>query len=254
VDLPQAERFEAVAGSGVRATVDGHDVLVGRPAFLADAGVDVSALDAFLARADADGATPLFVAVDGAARGALAARDVERADAAEAIAGFRRLGLEPVLLSGDRRAAAEAVANRLGIERVHAEVRPLEKAETVAALRADHVTAMVGDGVNDAPALAEADVGVAVGGATDVATATAGIAIVRDDLRLVPEAFHLSRLTLRTIRQNLFWAFFYNVLGIPLAALGYLHPMVAAAAMALSSVSVVSNSLRLRTKEPWQSA
>lgn len=252
--LPQPEHFEAAVGSGVQARVGDHDVRVGRPAYVAEAGVDVSGLEAFLAEADASGATPLFVAIDGRAAGALSARDVERADAAAAIEGLRRLDLEPVLLSGDRRAAAQAVARRLGIERVEAEVRPIEKAEVIAALRRDRVTAMVGDGVNDAPALAEADVGVAVGGATDVATATADIALVRDDLRLVPEAFHLCRLTLRTIRQNLFWAFFYNALGIPLAALGFLHPMVAAAAMAMSSVSVVSNSLRLKTKEPWLEA
>jgi len=253
LDVPDAEAFEAVAGHGVRARVEDHALRVGSPAFLEAEGLAPDALAPFLDACDEAGATPLLVAADGVLRGALAARDVERADAAEAVAGLKRLGLAPVLLSGDRRAAAEAVARRLGLDDVKAEVRPLEKAEAVAAIRADRggVVAMVGDGVNDAPALAEADVGISVGAATDVATAAAGIAVVRDDLRLVPEALDLSRLTLGTIRQNLFWAFVYNTLGIPLAALGFLHPMVAAAAMALSSVSVVTNSLRLKTKRPW---
>jgi Cu+-exporting ATPase len=187
------------------------------------------------------------VAVDGAAAGLLVARDAERPTARAAVERLGALGVEVVMLSGDRRAAAEASAGRLGIRVVLSEIPPLGKAAAVERLRqGGRVVAMVGDGVNDAPALAAADVGISVGGATDVATAAAGIAIVRDDLALVPEALALARATMRTIRQNLFFAFVYNVLGIPLAAFGLLDPMIAAAAMALSSVSVVTNSLRLR--------
>jgi Cu+-exporting ATPase len=242
-----AEAFTAVPGRGARARVGGRDVLVGNAALLAESGVDAAPLAAFLARADRDGATALLVAVDGRAAGGLLARDEERESAAPAVEALRAMGVDVALLTGDRRAAAEATARRLSIPRVLAEVHPLAKAAEVRRLRADGaVVAMVGDGVNDAPALAEADVGIAAGGAAAVSTATAGIALVRDDLRLVPEAFHLSRRTLRAIRQNLFWAFAYNALGIPLAAFGRLDPMIAAAAMALSSVSVVANSLRLR--------
>jgi Cu+-exporting ATPase len=248
VDVPVATSFSSEAGGGARARVAMRDVLVGNAAFLDAAGVDVSSLAAFLAAADAEGATPLLVAVDGRAVGGLAARDVTKPEAASVVKALHGMSVEVALLSGDRQAAAMAVGRELRIDRVLAEVPPLEKAREIGRLKGNGaVVAMVGDGVNDAPALAEADVGLSVGGATDVATATAGIALVRDDLRLVPEALGLCRRTLRTIRQNLFWAFIYNSLGIPLAAAGKLHPMLAAAAMALSSVSVLLNSLRLRT-------
>ncbi len=254
--VPAAEDFEAAPGRGASAHVDGARVLVGSPGYLEEEGIDTTPVLAALARLDEEGATALVVARAGGVVGLLGARDEARAEAAQTVRRLGLLDIEPVVLSGDRRAAVEAVARTLGIETVRAEVPPLGKAEAVAALRREGagVVAMVGDGVNDAPALAEADVGIAVGGATDVATATAGIALVRDDLRLVPEALHVGRATLTTIRQNLFWAFAYNTLGIPLAAAGLLHPMVAAAAMALSSVSVVSNSLRLRTKAAWPEA
>ncbi len=177
------------------------------------------------------------------AAGWLAVRDETRLEAREALAMLHATGLRTLLLTGDREAAARALARTLGIDEVAAEQTPLAKASFVGAL--EHA-AMVGDGINDAPALAQATVGIAMGGAADVATASAGVALVRTDLRRVPEALALCRLTLRVIHQNLFWAFAYNTLAIPVAALGYLHPMIAAGAMALSSVSVVSNSLRLR--------
>jgi Cu+-exporting ATPase len=222
-------------------------VLVGNPRFLEERRIDLSAARAALARADGEGATPLLVAVDSRVVGLIAARDRERPGAREAVAALRSAGFEVVLISGDRRAAAEATARRLGIETALSEVPPIEKAAAVRRLSAgDRVVAMVGDGVNDAPALAEASVGIAVRGATDVATAAAGIALARDEVARVPEALSIARRTLRTIRQNLFLAFVYNTLAIPVAAAGLLDPMIAAAAMSLSSVSVVGNSLRLR--------
>ena len=250
--VPTAEAFDTVPGRGACAVVEGARVLVGSPAYLEAEGVDTALLAPSLERFDREGITALLVAREGRPIGLLGARDEARPEAAEAVQRLSRMGIDAALLSGDRRPAVEAIARTLGITEVRAEVVPLAKAEAVASLRrGEDVVAMVGDGVNDAPALAEADVGIAVGGATDVATATAGVALLRDDVRLVPEALHVGRATLRTIRQNLFWAFAYNTLGIPLAAAGLLHPMLAAAAMALSSVSVVTNSLRLRRKAAW---
>jgi len=244
VDVPPAREFVMQAGAGAAARVGARMVHIGNRAWFAANEIDAEPLAQALAAADADGATALLVAVGGKAAGLIAVRDELRPEARDAVARLRADGLTVGVLSGDRRAAVEAIAKRVGADEAIAEVDPLEKARRVAQLGA---VAMVGDGINDAPALAEADVGIAVGGATDVATATAGIALVRADLRRVPEALRLCRRTLHTIRQNLFWAFAYNTLGIPIAALGYLHPMIAAGAMALSSVSVVTNSLRLRT-------
>ncbi len=244
LEIPPAADFEATPGRGARAQVGGKLVHVGNAAFLDEAGIRADSLAFAVEAAQAGQSTALLVAIDGEAAGVIAARDALREEASEALQALHEAGVRSVLLSGDHRRVAEGVARELGIDEVVAEQSPLDKAGYVAAL--DHV-AMVGDGVNDAPALAEADVGIAVQGATDVAAATAGMALVRSDLRRVPEALALCRRTLRTIRQNLFWAFAYNTLAIPVAALGFLHPMIAAAAMALSSVSVVSNSLRLRT-------
>ncbi len=244
LDLQAPAAFQAEPGRGAAARVVGRLVRVGNEAFLHDADIDVTPLLAWRDEADAAGATSVLVSVGDEPAGVIAVRDELRPEAAEAVAALRAEGFRTVLLTGDRRAAAEAIAREAGIDEVAAETSPLEKASFVAGI--EHV-AMVGDGINDAPALAEADVGIAMGGAADVATATAGMALVRGDLRRVPEALALCRLTLRTIRQNLFWAFAYNTLAIPVAALGFLHPMVAAGAMALSSVSVVTNSLRLRS-------
>ena len=222
-------------------------VLIGRPAWLRDAGVVTDDLDAAFTGAEADGATAVMVAWDGVARGVLVLRDPLAATSAQAVAELRDLDLDAVLLTGDNAGAARHAADAAGITEVMAEVLPADKVEAVRALQErGRVVAMVGDGVNDAAALAQADLGLAMGTGTDVAMQAADITLVRGDLRAAAQAIRLSRRTLRVIKQNLFWAFAYNVAAIPLAALGLLNPMIAGAAMAFSSVLVVTNSLRLR--------
>jgi Cu+-exporting ATPase len=254
VAVPAATGFLARAGHGVEATVEGRRVLLGNARLLTEAGVEVGSVAARLEALAAEGKTPVLVAADGALLGLVAVADPVKPEAAEAIGLLKGLGLRVVMVTGDHRKTAEAVARQVGVEEVFAEVLPAGKAARVAALQADgRVVGMVGDGINDAPALAQADVGVATGTGTDVAMAAADVTLLRGDLRGVATAVRLSRATLRTIRQNLFWAFVYNVVGIPLAAgvfypvTGWLlSPVVASAAMSLSSVSVVGNSLRLR--------
>jgi Cu+-exporting ATPase len=249
----EPESFESVPGQGVHAVVEGHDIWVGNRAVAVAHGFDDLG-DGLLAHHENAGKTPLIATMDGKPLAILALADVPRSAAAEAIRDLRGMGLRTLLISGDTRRAAEAVARTLGIDEVRAEVRPEGKAAIVAELqRAGHKVAMVGDGVNDAPALAQADLGIAIGSGTDVAIASAGIILVGGDPRGVPRALRLSRKTVGTIRTNLFWAFFYNVALIPLAAgalfplLGILlSPIFAAGAMAISSVTVVTNSLRLR--------
>ncbi len=252
--LPEATAFEATAGGGIRATVDGIAVLVGRPGFLEAAGIDVTALQGNADALAADGKTPVFVSLDGGAVAVIAIADTLKAGSAEAVAELHRLGLEVVMLTGDNRRTAEAIARAVGIHRVLADVRPDGKADAIKELQASGKSlAMVGDGVNDAPALASADVGVAMGTGSDVAMESAGVTLMSGDLRGLVTALALSRATMRNIRQNLFWAFAYNVVLIPVA-MGVLYPfsgilldpILAAAAMALSSVTVVSNALRLR--------
>ena len=246
--------FEAVPGRGVRGIVDGRLVLVGNVALLGENGVDSSPLQAGLAQAAERAQTPVLVAVDGRAVGLIAIADPVRATSHDAVRRLQALGLEVVMLTGDDQRTADAVAREVGIERVVAQVLPSAKLAVVEGLKREgKVVAMVGDGINDAPALAAADVGIAIGTGTDVAIEAADIALMRPDLHGVAEAIELARATMRTIRQNLFWAFAYNTIGIPVAA-GVLFPAfgilltptMGAAAMALSSVSVVTNSLRLR--------
>jgi Cu+-exporting ATPase len=249
--LPVVEDFANVPGLGVQGVVDGHAVIVGRPQLLADWSQHLprtlaEALDA----AEAQGHTAVAVGWDGRARGVLVVADTVKETSAEAVRRLRALGLSPVLLTGDNQRSAESVAREVGLDpatEVIAEVLPADKVDVVRRLQGEgRVVAMVGDGVNDAAALAQADLGLAMGTGSDVAIEASDLTLVRGDLLLVPEAIRLSRRTLRTIRGNLFWAFAYNVAGLPLAAAGLLNPMLAGAAMALSSVFVVTNSLRLK--------
>ncbi|MFE9504644.1 heavy metal translocating P-type ATPase [Streptomyces anthocyanicus] len=247
--LPLPENFENVAGLGVQGVVDGHAVLVGREKLLTQWVIELPReLAEAKAAAEADGHTAVAVAWDGEARGVVTVADTVKETSAEAIAGLRQLGLKPVLLTGDNQLVATSVARAVGIDEVIAEVLPQDKVDVVKRLQSEGRTvAMVGDGVNDAAALATADLGLAMGTGTDAAIEAGDLTLVRGDLRVAADAIRLSRKTLATIKGNLFWAFGYNVAALPLAAAGMLNPMIAGAAMAFSSVFVVTNSLRLRS-------
>ena len=254
VEPIRPDEFEAVPGKGILATVGGRAVVLGNPAFLKERGLDAPAFENRAEALSADGKTSMVLAVDGAPAGVIALADTIKENSREAVERLRGMGMEVFMITGDNRRTASAIAAQAGIDSVIAEVLPQDKADEVARLQGEgKVVAMVGDGINDAPALARADLGIALGAGTDIAIEASDITLVRDDLTAVVDAIDLSRRTFRTIRQNLFWAFFYNTLGIPVAA-GVLYPawgillnpMFAAAAMAFSSVSVVANSLRLR--------
>ena len=251
--LPPVEAATAEAGLGITGIVDGHVVAVGRADWLRDAvalTLPPSLADA-VSRLTADGLTSVGVAWDGELRGVIAVADTVRPTSAEAIRNLIAMGLTPILLTGDNDVVARSVAATVGITEVHSEVLPKEKAALIARLQASgRVVAMVGDGVNDSIALATADIGIAMGTGADVAKEASDLTVIRGDLMAVVDALRLARRTLGTIKGNLFWAFAYNVAAIPLAALGFLSPLVAGAAMALSSVFVVSNSLRLRSFRP----
>ena len=260
--LREVADFTAVAGGGVTATAEGVAVCAGNAGYMAAVSVDVSAVEQQAEALAADGKTPLYIAAGGRLLGVIAVADVVKPDSTAAIAALRRGGCQVVLLTGDNRRTAEAIARQVGVDRVIAQVLPQDKAKCVADLQKEgRKVAMVGDGINDAPALVTADVGLAIGAGTDVAIESADIVLMRSSLMDIVDAMELSRATLRNIRQNLFWAFFYNTVGIPVAA-GVLYPafgitlnpMIAAAAMSLSSVCVVSNALRLRGWKGRQAA
>ncbi|MFN6548282.1 heavy metal translocating P-type ATPase [Mycolicibacterium nivoides] len=247
-ELPPVEDFANVAGLGVQGVVDGHALVVGRRQLLADWSQSLPPeLDTAMREAQALGRTAIAVGWDGQARAVLVVADAVKPTSKEAIEQLRALGLDPIMLTGDNEAAAQAIAEQVGVQEIYAEVLPQDKVDVIKRLQDEgRVVAMVGDGVNDAAALAQADLGLAMGTGTDVAIEASDLTLVRGDLRAAADAIRLSRRTLATIKGNLFWAFAYNVAALPLAAAGLLNPMLAGAAMAFSSVFVVSNSLRLR--------
>lgn len=247
VGLPDAELFEAIPGFGIQAFVQGREVLIGTRRLLSRFGIDHSKAIDILERLESGGKTAMLVALDRHYAGIVAVADTVKDSSLEAIARLQAMGLDVIMVTGDNRRTAEAIADQVGIRRVLAEILPEGKSDVVRNLQGEgRKVAMVGDGMNDAPALAVADIGMALGTGTDVAMETAGVTLLRGDLRSIPDAIEMSRKTMRNIRQNLFWALAYNALGIPVAAAGLLAPWVAGAAMALSSVSVVLNALRLQ--------
>jgi P-type Cu+ transporter len=251
--IPEPSQFETIPGRGVRAVVEGKNILLGTRKLLEENGIDAAGAASVLERLESEGKTAMLMTIDGRVEAAFAVADTLKEHSADAVEELRSMGVDVYMITGDNKRTADAIAKQVGIEYVLAEVLPEHKAEEVEKLKkSGKVVAMVGDGINDAPALATADLGMAVGTGTDVAMEAADITLMRGDLRTIAAAVRLSRRTMRKIRQNLFWAFFYNTIGIPFAAFGFLNPMIAGAAMAFSSVSVVTNSLSLKRFKPMQ--
>jgi len=260
LDLLRVDRFEAIPGHGIEASVEGMDVLIGNMKLMDGRGIALGEMEEQSERLAVEGKTPMFIAADNGIMGVIAVADVVKESSVKAVKKLQSMGIEVIMITGDNRNTAGAIARQVGISRVLAEVLPQDKANVVKKLQSEgKKVAMVGDGINDAPALVQADIGIAIGSGTDVAMESADIVLMRSDLMDVPTAVHLSRSTIRTIRQNLFWAFGYNAAGIPIAA-GILRffggpllsPMFAAAAMSLSSVSVLTNALRLKRFKPYK--
>jgi Cu+-exporting ATPase len=247
VELLPSDRFEAVPGHGIQAEIEGKSVLIGTIKLMREHGISVEGLEKDKEHLEEEGKTVMLVAVDGQLAGLIAVADTVKETSAQAIRQLKDLGIEVWMVTGDNERTAKAIAAQVGIDHIRAEVLPEDKAKVVKRLQDEGKTvAMVGDGINDAPALAAADIGMAVGTGTDVAIEAADVTLMGGDLRTIPAAIRLSRFTMRNIKQNLFWAFFYNSIGIPVAAAGLLAPWIAGAAMAFSSVTVVSNALRLK--------
>ncbi|HEX2868583.1 MAG TPA: heavy metal translocating P-type ATPase [Ignavibacteriales bacterium] len=247
IRLESPESFQSVPGHGISAILEGHAVLIGNEKLMRNYSLKPEKFTSEFERLSSEGKTTVFAAIDGSLKGLLAIEDPIKATSKEAIKSLKAMNIKVVMLTGDNRRTAEAIAKRVGVDEFLAEILPEDKAREVQKYQKEgSITAMVGDGVNDAPALAQSDVGIAMGSGTDVAIETSDITLLKSDLEGVVNSIRLSKRTIRTIKQNLFWAFIYNVLGIPLAALGMLNPMFAALAMSFSSVSVVTNSLRLR--------
>lgn len=249
--IPDAKQFGAIPGKGVRAVVEGREIYIGTRKLMHEISVDTKPAEAVIAGLEDEGKTVMLMAADGRLEAVIAVADTLKENSKEAIGALKEMGIEVYMITGDNMRTADAIARQAGIANVLAEVLPEHKAEEVRKLKKQgKKVAMVGDGINDAPALATADIGIAMGTGTDVAIEAADITLLRGDLMLIPAAIRLSRRTMRKIRQNLFWAFFYNTIGIPFAAFGLLNPMIAGGAMAFSSVSVVSNSLSLKRFDP----
>ncbi|MDP4195611.1 MAG: HAD-IC family P-type ATPase, partial [Bacteroidota bacterium] len=243
----EAESFSNFAGYGISAVVGGKALIIGNEKLLKDYSLSFEGFVHHFNRLSDEGKTVVFAAIDGELKGILAIEDPIKQSSREALSELKKMGIKIVMLTGDNKKTASAIAKRIGIESFSAEILPEDKAKEVKKYqKGGEIVAMVGDGINDAPALAQSNLGIAMGNGTDVAIETADITLLRGDLNGIVNAIKLSKKTIKTIKQNLFWAFIYNVLGIPLAAIGMLNPMFAALAMSFSSVSVVSNSLRLR--------
>ena len=249
--LSEPDGFEAIPGRGVQAVVNGKTVYVGTRRLMREKGIDIEGVESRITKLEDQGKTAMLMVVEQKLEGILAVADTVKESSPEAIADLQNMGIEVYMITGDNHRTADAIARQVGIRHVLAEVLPENKAEQVNQLQAEgKIVAMVGDGINDAPALATAHIGMAMGTGTDIAMEAADITLMRGDLRTIPAAIRLSRQTMRKIKQNLFWAFIYNIIGIPIAALGMLNPVIAGAAMAFSSVSVVTNSLTLRRFNP----
>ena len=252
--IGEPREFQATPGKGIRAVVDGHTVRVGTRSYLIDSDIQVEAAEQRIRDLEAEGKTVMLLSVDQTVQGLLAVADRVKESSRRAVDRLKRMGLEVFMITGDNRRSAAAIGAEVGVDNILAEVLPEAKAQEIRRIRAQGKTvAMVGDGINDAPALASADIGIAMGTGADIAMEAADITLMNGELMNVAAAISLSKRTMRKIKQNLFWAFFYNTIGIPIAALGLLNPIIAGAAMAFSSVSVVSNSLSLKRFQMDQS-